>query len=163
MNASFALKVDNSSSLRWGIDYPFQQSSSEPVAAAISLRGPFPAWLGPVAKRILEVAALSSVDPLGSRPMNAEDVRDALTFMIRGMHDETVVPWIGRLASGGLQLTWRAGNVEVEAVFDRARNDRELMVTVGENEWDAPIDQADKLFADVVERLSGSHLECVPA
>ncbi len=72
-------------------------------------------------------------------------------------------PWIGRLASGGLQLTWHMGDVEVEAVFDQAREDRVIMLTVGHREWEEPISQGESLFATVVDRLSQTHLEQAPA
>jgi len=95
--------------------------------------------------------------------MNLDDVIDALRFLGRVMHDDTPAPWIGRLNTGGLQLTWRSGDVEVEAVFDRAREEREVLVVVGENEWEAPADQADSLFATVVERLAHADLEYTSA
>jgi hypothetical protein len=122
-----------------------------------------PPWLSPVAARLTELDALPTVDPYGSRPMNFDDLVDALTFMSNVMQDETVAPWIGRLASGGLQLTWNVGDVEVEAVFDRARGDHVIMVTVGHSEWDASVDGGESLFATVVDRLSESHLESASA
>ncbi len=88
--------------------------------------------------------------------MNVDDIIEALNFLSRVMREDTRVPWIGRLSSGGIQLTWRAGDVEVEAVFDRARDERVLMVSVGENEWDAPVSDAESMFATVVDRLSRS-------
>jgi len=86
--------------------------------------------------------------------MNPEDIIDALTFLSHVMRDDTILPWVGRLSSGGIQMTWRSGDVEAEAVFDSARDERELIVSVGENEWDAPAGEAESLFATVVDRLS---------
>ena len=83
---------------------------------------------------------------------------DALLFMERVMREDTCPPWIGRLSSGGVELAWRHGDVEVEAVFDRLRGDSALMVEVGDREWDAPADQGDSLFASVVDRLSYSYI-----
>jgi hypothetical protein len=163
VSATFTLDVDDSSSLRWGVTYPVQQLSSAESRLAISLGGTLPPWLEQVTTRIMQLAVLPTVDPRGSRPFNVADVADALVFMSRVMRDDTRVPWIGRLASGGVQLTWHADDVEVEAVFDRARDDRELMVTVGENEWDAPIGRGETLFASVVDRLSDAQLEQAPA
>ena len=79
--------------------------------------------------------------------VGTEDVIEALNFLSRVMRDDTPPPWIGRLSTGGVQLTWRSDDVEVEAVFDRARHEHDLMVTVGENEWDASAAEADSLFA----------------
>lgn len=159
MNASIALNVDDSSSVRWGVAYNVQQLSSATTRRAIRLGGRLPWWLDSVAMRLAQLDAIPAVELRGSRPMNVEDVVDALMFMDRAMADDTVVPWIGRLASGGVQLTWHVGEVEAEAVFDRAHGDRELLVSVGDNEWEAPIDSAETLFATVADRLSESHVE----
>jgi hypothetical protein len=163
MNASIAMEVNDSSSLRWGLPYPAEQLSQRVARPSILLLGEsLPPWAADAAVRLRQLAALPTVDPHGSRPMDVEDVIDALTFMSRVMRGGTLPPWIGRLASGGVQLTWRVGDVEVEAVFDRSRNEREIMVAVGDNnEWDAPIDEADALFASVVDRLSNAHHEHV--
>jgi uncharacterized protein (TIGR04255 family) len=112
-----------------------------------------PPWAVPVISRMEELAALPVVAPGGSSPMVLEDVMDALRFLTRVMQDDTVIPWIGRLSSGGLQLTWQCGDVEVEAVFDRTRHERDVIVAVGGTEWEAPADQADSLFATVADRL----------
>lgn len=160
MNASTVWDINDSSSLRWEVPYPLQRLSSVVEAPrAIRLRGAFPPWADSVVSRLSQLEAIPAVDPRGSRPMNADDVFDALDFMVRVMREDTVVPWIGRLTSGGVQLAWNVGDVEVEAVFDRAREDAEIIVAVGENEWDEPIANAETLFATVVDRLSTSHLE----
>lgn len=153
--------AEDMSSLEWGI----ADSPQEPEVAmpAIRLRGrrgaPPPLWVGPVVSRIKELDSLAVVDQHSSRPLNFDDVSDALEFLTRVMHDDTCPPWIGRLSSGGVELTWQHADVEAEAVFDRFRGDAELIVAVGENEWDSPAAQADSLFATVVERLSGSYIE----
>lgn len=158
------LHVEDSSSLRWGLSYAVQDIWARERPQAIQLRvEQLPPWLFPAVGRIAAISALPTVDPRGSRPLNPEDLRDALWFMFRVMRDDTVVPWIGRLATGGLQLTWRVGDVEAEAVFDRARHEREVLISVGENEWEAPADAADTLFRTVVDRLSTSHVEQAPA
>ena len=158
MTAAIVLNASDSSSLNWALDYPAQQLQ-QGATPSISLRGTLPSWTGDVVNRIVELAALPTVNPGGSSPMGIDDVVDVLNFLSRVMDDETMPPWIGRLSSGGVQLTWRSGDVEVEAVFDRARNEREVVVVVGANEWDAPADQADSLFATVRDRLSYAHLE----
>jgi hypothetical protein len=156
VNAAMAVHIDDSSSLKWAFDYPVKTMA--PVAPkGIRVGGHFPPWAAPVVARIQELAALPTVDPRGSRPMNLEDVVDALTFLRQVMRSDTPSPWIGRLNSGGLQLTWTAGDVEVEAVFDRARDEQEVYLTVGETEWEAPVSEAESLFASVVDRLSHAH------
>ena len=158
MSVFSGVRIGESASSRWSIPFSIGEGQSD-VKPSIHLVGEPPQWLTPVAMRIAELAALPTVDPRGSRELNLYDVVDALKFIVRVMRDDTVPPWIGRLASGGIQLTWQAGDVEVEAVFDRARGDREILVSVGENEWDAPADEADSLFATVIDRLSASHFE----
>jgi hypothetical protein len=120
---------------------------------------PFPAWFPEAVERIVHLADAPTLDPATSRPLNIEDAGDALVFMGRVMDEDTCLPWIGRLSSGGIELAWTHGDVEVEAVFDRLRGDRELIVTVGENEWDAPADEGYSLFATVVDRLSNSYID----
>lgn len=161
MNAAIAINVEDSSSLKWGLSYPVHPEGRWSPTAAVRLRGKtdLPAWADPVVSRLEALAALPTVDPRGSRPMNVDDLMDALRFLIRVMRTDTAVPWIGRLNTGGLQVTWRGEGVEVEAVFDRARDERCVMVVVGENEWDASPEAADSLFASVVDRLTRSGFE----
>lgn len=161
MNSAIAFTGNDSSSLRWALDYPVQLPQVF-AARAIRSAGPLPPWGAAVVARISQLAALPSVDPGGSRPMNLYDVLDALNFLSRVMRNDTRPPWIGRLSSGGLQLAWHSGDVEVEAVFDRARHDRGVLVAVGENEWEAPAEEADSLFANVADRLSHAYLEHTP-
>lgn len=116
-----------------------------------------PPWAVPVASRIMELAALPRIAPGGSRPMAVDDIVDALSFLTRVMRDDTAAPWIGRLSSGGVQVSWQREDVEVEAVFDRVRGERDVVVVVGENEWEAPVEQAESLFATVVDRLHVEH------
>ena len=142
--------------LEWGLEPPADSSES---VARVSVRGTAP-WVDPVVRRLRELVSLPvNWDPRGSRPMNADDLRDALDFLPRVMKDDTSVPWIGLLASGGLQLTWHSGDVEVEAIFDRARGEREILVSVGDNEWDAPVDHGHALFLTVRDRLTTDAVE----
>ena len=153
MNAAVAVTVDDSSSLKWASSFHAYPEASRPRPIRLGWQR-VPPWANVVIPRLVELGALPSVDPRGSRPLDTDDVIEALNFLSRVMRDDTMPPWIGRLSTGGVQLTWRSDDVEVEAVFDRARDERDLMVTVGENEWDAPAAEADSLFATVVDRLS---------
>ncbi|HTZ63284.1 MAG TPA: hypothetical protein VMB51_04205 [Solirubrobacteraceae bacterium] len=147
------------STLYWALtDEPRSRTAR---AIAVVRRGyePLPQWLVPVADRIAELAELDTVNRAVERPLNIEDVLDTLSFLKRVMREDTRLPWIGRLTSGGVELAWKHGDVEVEAVFDRLRGDRELLVSVGDRDWDAPADKGDSLFASVVDRLSNSYIE----
>lgn len=158
MNAAIAVKVNDSSSLKWAFDYHVHPEDERRPAILLGCDR-VPPWAYPVVARITELARLPMVDPRGSRPINPDDIIDALSFLRHVMRDDTSPPWIGRLSTGGVQLTWRSGDTEVEAVFDRARGDREVMVSVGENEWEAPANEAESLFGTVADRLSLSHVE----
>lgn len=161
VEATIEAAADDMSSLEWEIDDRIREP--EIAKPSIWLRGRRgaqpPAWVDPVVRRIKELDTLASVDLHPGRPLNFDDVAEALDFLTRVMRDDTCPPWIGRLSSGGVELSWKHADVEVEAVFDRLRGDAELVVAVGENEWDAPAEQADSLFATVVDRLSSPYVE----
>jgi hypothetical protein len=164
MRALAGTTVDDMSSLGWAIDEPQAMSHEERVIRLSGRRGaPLPLWAGAVVSRIIELARLETVDPRISQPLNRDDVIAALRFLDRIMENDTCPPWIGRLTSGGVELVWHHQDVEVEAVFDQLRGEAEVIVQVGDNEWDAPVDQADSLFATVVDRLSNSYIEHITA
>jgi hypothetical protein len=146
-----ALDIQDATSLNWGMAYPGVRSESP---GEIQIRGKLPPWWAAVEPRIRDLLSLRpNWDPRGAGTLSHEDLIDAVRFLARVMRDDTAAPWIGPLASGGVELAWRSGEVEVEAVFDRAREERQLLVSVGGVEWEALIDDAESLFATVVERL----------
>jgi hypothetical protein len=154
MGAIAALPGGDSASLDWRMPYP---QLGEPASSRRHAHRPalYPDWYWPVHSRIVELVRLrDDWDGRGARSIKQRDLVDALAFMSSVMRFDTVAPWIGPLSSGGVQLTWRMGDLEVEAVFDSARHERELIVVVGENEWDAPVERGASLFAQVVDRLS---------
>jgi hypothetical protein len=161
MRTAIGVGVDDSSSLRWGLDVQELEYAERPhePKRSIRVRGVLPAWGDAFKVRIEELAALPSVGPDATWPMNARDVIDAFNFLVRVMREDTVMPWIGRLSSGGVQLTWQGENLEVEAVFDRARNEQSVFVVAGENECEVPADEAETVFATVVDRLSRDYLQ----
>jgi len=151
---AFAALTNDSSSLRWG--KPFALAREEQRHAPVVLHvdaSTRSEWVPVVVSRLKELAALPA-DPRGSDPMNLDDLHEALMFIGAVMRSDTVAPWIGRLSTGGLQVNWRCGDVEVEAVFDHARDDHVVYVTVGDLEWEERSDRAYSLFATVVDRLS---------
>lgn len=112
-------------------------------------------WVDPFIAALQRLAALSyDWDGRGSRPVNFDDVRAALNFLQRVMRDDTRAPSVTPLSSGGIELSWRADALEVEAIFDQRRGETALLVTAGSNEAEEPIDAAEKLFADLVDRLA---------
>lgn len=150
-----AVTVDQAASLRWSLlDRMRTLRVGLPLTSA-----DVPTWVGPFVDRLNELQDMARADPRGAQPLSVDDVRDAIWFLLNVMQSDTVRPWIGLLASGGLQVNWRRGDVEVEAVFDRARDDRMVYVTVGEQEWEALVDEGYSLFSTVVERLSTADLE----
>jgi hypothetical protein len=161
MRALMGTTIDDMSSLGWAIEDEVPTvTHDEGVIRLSGWRGrPLPPWATAVARRIVELARLETVDPRTSRPLSSQDVIAALRFLGRVMREDTSPPWIGRLSSGGVELAWRHLDVEAEAVFDHRRGEAELIVQVGDNEWDAPADKADSLFADVADRLSTSYIE----
>jgi hypothetical protein len=153
--------IADSSSIGWETTDPCDEPQAE--KRAIRLRGPrgapLPGWAAPVVTRIRELDSAAALSQRDWRPINFDDVADALGFLERVMHIDTSAPWIGRLSSGGIELTWKHADIEVEAIFDRLRADGVIIVAVGEHEWEEPIDKADSLFASVVDRLSVPYVE----
>lgn len=146
------------STLRWTVVDGPRSRAQQVLALVREGYEPIPSWLDEVVDRIQELADLETINPRVERPLNIDDVWDALGFLKRVMREDTRLPWIGRLSSGGVELAWKHADLEVEAVFDRLRREAELIVAVGDREWDAPADQGDSLFASVVDRLSNSYI-----
>jgi hypothetical protein len=130
------------------------RSTAERGWVSLPRASSLPAWAEVAARRLNLLAAVPVESP-GGRPLNLDDVAHALVFLSRVMTDGTQAPWIGRLSSGGLQLSWRSGDgeVEVEAVFDKARNERTVILAIGDEERELPADEAYGLFAQVAGRL----------
>jgi len=160
MRQLIGVGVDDASTLGWETAEPPEQVLTD---RTIRLRdrkgGSPPAWAASVVSRLEELDALPAVDPRGSRPLDFDDVADALRFLVRVMRPDTCPPWIGRLNTGGVQLSWHHGDVEVEAVFDRLRDELEVIVVVGDREWSEPPDKAETLFATVADRLALAYVE----
>jgi hypothetical protein len=147
--------VGEKSTLDWSLPY---EMGTQLIDVRQQRDALIPTWLPEMIRRIVRLDHLDTIDPATSWPLNVEDAEDALEFLGRVMDEDTCLPWVGRLSSGGIALAWTHGDVEVEAVFDRLRDDRELIVSVGDREWDAPVDVGDSLFATVVDRLSNSYI-----
>jgi len=74
------------------------------------------------------------------------------------MRDDMVTPWISPLTNGGVQLSWTSGDLEIEAVFDHARSDWELMVSDGSHDHEVPIGGEAVMFfrTTLADRLTSS-------
>jgi hypothetical protein len=149
-----AFAVDQAASLRWSLG-----DLARLRHAGVRTSGDVPTWVQPFVARLNDLIASVGADPRGHEPMNVHDLMNAFDFIARVMRPDTVQPWVGLLASGGLQINWRQNDVEVEAVFDTAGGDHVVFVSVGDEEWDAPSDAAYSLFNTVVDRLSTSQVE----
>lgn len=118
-----------------------------------------PVWVSPVRQRFEELASLpDDWDHRGGSRLSISDVKDALSFLARVMSCDTAAPQIAPLSTGGIQLSWRAGDLEVEVVFDRQRDERVLLVSDGDEDHEADADQADALFAALSDRLGTGEL-----
>lgn len=152
---AFAVST-NDSAMGWPLDY--EQSEAQRPTVHVLDQGESP-WVPVVIRRLRELASLPGGDPRGSRPMNPVDVTTALGFMQVAMRPDTVAPWIGLLNTGGLQINWRADDLEVEAIFDSTRDETVVYVTLGDQEWEEPVGSAYSLFGQVVDRLSPQDVE----
>lgn len=151
---AYMQEFPDSSSRDWRLNYP-RVGFATRREPEIHVTGPIPGWWTDLAPRVLQLMHLRpDWDPRGSTAVSRNNLQDAVTFLVRVMRPDTPAPWVGPLANGGVELAWHVGNVEVEAIFDRARGECELLVTVGENESEAPIEHAESLFAEVADRLS---------
>lgn len=113
-----------------------------------------PTWLDPVIDSLGRLGQLpDNWDRRGSHAINPDDVQDALVFLQRVMRDDTAPPSIGPLNTGGIELSWNVTGLEVEAIFDRRRGETVLLVNSGCHEAEEPIESAEKLFAELVDRL----------
>jgi hypothetical protein len=145
------------------VDYSGEASTARglphPLLLFIAQRRAMPSWWPTVFADVERLSRLpQNWDGNGAAQVDPYDVGDALLFLERMMGPQTKVPRFAPLTSGGVELLWRADNVEVEAVFDRNRGERVLLVEAGEHDWELPLDEADSLFLSVRDRLDESHI-----
>lgn len=138
----------------WPRHHAVREERAPTRKIAVSPRGGS-SWVDAVIESFGRLSLLSANwDGRGSFAVNFEDVHDALMFLERVMRDDTQAPGVVPLNSGGIELSWRASGLEVEAVFDGRRDERVLLVTAGANESEEPIEYAEKLFSEIVGRLA---------
>jgi hypothetical protein len=136
-------------------EYPGTGTEAEPGRIIEVFRRRDASWVDPVLESLEQLAQLAdNWDGRGSRHLNYDDVVDALKYLQRVMRDDTRPPSIGPLSSGGVELSWRVDGLEVEAIFDRLRDEKMLLVTAGSNDTEEPIDSSEMLFGGIVDRLT---------
>lgn len=78
-----------------------------------------PLWLRPVIERLKDVVALpAGWDSYEARSVRPESIEHALQALVAVMSDESELPWIVPLPSGGIQLEWHADNFDIEIALD---------------------------------------------
>jgi hypothetical protein len=131
---------------------PVQEDSNSSLDGRLTALEAAEGWFKAFLDRVTYLSAVP-IDPREAQPLNTDDLSDAVGFLSRVMHAGVPTPWIGRLNSGGLQLSWTRGEVEVEAVFDRAGGEKLVMFIADGAERDLRADEADSMFASVSHRL----------
>lgn len=100
-----------------------------------------PAWVDAVLPRFAELLMLRpDWDSYGGRPLTNENFEAALNVLGHVMGPDTPAPWIVPLPSGGVQLEWHDGALEIEVIVDRENST--VVVTEGDSDWEAPLVQA---------------------
>ncbi len=113
-----------------------------------------PTWLVPVEARLKEILSLpENWDGRGSARPSPADVLEAFRLVMDIMGPNMPSPAIGPLSSGGVGITWRSDDLEVEAIVDHARGERAIFVSDGDDELEAPLDEAPAVFASLAHRL----------
>lgn len=101
------------------------------------------AWVEPVVKRLNELARLGKDwDPRGSEPVTYEDAKAVADFLNACMAYDSPAPVITPLPSGGLELSWEVGGIELEVVFDSANNERSAILDVNGEETELSPEEA---------------------
>jgi len=80
-----------------------------------------PLWLRPVIERLKDIIVLpADWDSYGAHPARRENVEGALHALATVMSEESEIPWIVPLPSGGIQLEWHGDDSDIEIALDGA-------------------------------------------
>lgn len=109
-----------------------------------------PVWLTEVVDRLTELRGFAASTPGYASDFDLTDLEDAINFLFRVMRDETPLPWIGILNSGGVQLTWDIDQAEIEAIFDHAEDDTGVLIENADTSFELSIEDAAQQFQDLV-------------
>lgn len=151
---AIAIDRPGSASVDWLTVPPAIVEQERSPVSIKSTGAALPQWWETVKPRLLELGELRpGWEGHHAQALSVIDLADALKFLARVMTDATKAPWIGPLNSGGLELVWEEDGLEIEAVFDHVRGDRQLLVTDGDSDFEISIDQADSVFLALSPRL----------
>ena len=141
------------------IDYPALEprpwnEGREDVIEVGPARG-LPSWANDVIARFSELhQRAANWDRRGGRVLNLDDANDALNFLVSAMGEESPLPQITALPSGGVELHWRVGDTDLEVVFDSTQGERIALLDVGEDEHEMPPETAVHCVDFLGERLA---------
>jgi hypothetical protein len=123
---------------------------SQPEALGYTL-----AWLTPIAQTFHEFRKLGeNWDSYGGSPIDPANMAAALAFLW-DVIDQGVrlpLPSVSPTSTGGVGLSWRSVDTEVEIAFD-PDGDPGILVTQDGHTWDAPLDEAGSVLTAVADRL----------
>lgn len=121
------------------IDYPtleprpWKEGREDVIEVGSALR--MPTWARAVIARFSELHQReANWDRRGARALNLDDANDALNFLARAMAEDSPLPGILALPSGGVELHWQAGDVDLEVIFDSSEGERIALLDVGVDE-----------------------------
>jgi hypothetical protein len=78
-----------------------------------------PSWFSPTVLRLAELASLpDNWDSYGGRQLSPRNFQMALAFLADVLADDTELPWVVPLPSGGVQLEWHKPGLDVEVIID---------------------------------------------
>ncbi len=86
--------------------------------------------------------------------LNLDDANDALNFLVSAMAEESPLPGIIALPSGGVELHWRAGDIDLEVIFDSTQGERIALLDLGEDEHEMTPESAVHCVDFLGERLA---------
>ena len=146
--------VDGASSLRgWKLQGDAPNTGATGGESVYHGEREYPGWVKPIVERLVELWTMAP-DPRGGTPLNRDDLCSAMGFLNRVMVlPDMPVPWIGRLSTGGLQLTWTGTAAEVEAVFDRSRSEQTVIIEDSGSEIEVSPDYAVPHLLPLISRL----------
>ena len=86
--------------------------------------------------------------------LNLDDANDALNFLVSAMAEDSPPPGIIALPSGGVELHWRVGDIDLEVIFDSTQGERIALLDVGEDEHEMTPEAAVLCVDFLGERLA---------
>ena len=133
-----------------GLEKGTTDAMSQPEASGYTL-----AWLTPIAQTFHEFRNLEeNWDSYGGSPIDPANMAAALAFLW-DVIDQGVrlpLPSVNPTSTGGVGLSWRSADTEIEIAFDHDGESEVLLTEGGRTTW-APIDEAGSILRTVADRL----------